>query len=117
MPLTNFFRINLPYGIKQAPDGSWTAFNREYSPLGYNQRDDLQIEPSTELPIYTRYKGNIEKIATKHNLYVSEGEEGKTIFFYDDETNPTNKGVRLKPKFKWDRYFKILQDFSKLEVK
>ena len=34
MALSNFFKINLPYGIKRNENGQWTAFNREYKPLG-----------------------------------------------------------------------------------
>ena len=30
MALTDFFRINLPYGIRKNDKGEWVAFNREY---------------------------------------------------------------------------------------
>jgi len=36
MSLTDFFRINLPCGIKKSSSGEWFAFNRKYVPLGWN---------------------------------------------------------------------------------
>ncbi len=37
--LSDFFRINLPYGISRTDDNEWFAFNREYLPLGWNDSD------------------------------------------------------------------------------
>jgi hypothetical protein len=34
MALTDFFRINLPYGLKKKLDNKWFIFNREDMPLG-----------------------------------------------------------------------------------
>lgn len=34
--LADFFRINMPYGMKQNKEGKWIIFNREYMPLGWN---------------------------------------------------------------------------------
>jgi len=55
--LSDFFRINLPYGIAKNENGEWMAFNREYLPLGYNDTNlkGLPGESYTELPVYTRY--------------------------------------------------------------
>jgi hypothetical protein len=39
MPLTDFFRINLPYGLKRNDNDEWFCFNREYVPLGWNSKD------------------------------------------------------------------------------
>jgi hypothetical protein len=35
--LTDFFRINLPYGMQKNEKGEWMFFNREYVPLGWNE--------------------------------------------------------------------------------
>jgi hypothetical protein len=32
MALSDFFRINMPYGLKRNPSDEWFAFNREYMP-------------------------------------------------------------------------------------
>ena len=36
MGLFDFFRVNLPYGLKKNSKKEWIAFNREYMPLGWN---------------------------------------------------------------------------------
>ncbi len=35
MALSDFFRINLPYGMMRNESGEWFVFNREYAPLGF----------------------------------------------------------------------------------
>lgn len=61
--LNNFFRINMPYGITRNEKGEWSAFNREYMPLGYNDsrlKGNI-IKEFGELPIWTKYKALHEK--------------------------------------------------------
>lgn len=61
MALSNFFKINFPYGIKSNEHGEWVAFNREYKPLGFN--DSLSEFNFEEYPLYTAYdKFDINKI-------------------------------------------------------
>jgi hypothetical protein len=50
MALTDFFRINLPYGIQKNDVGEWSAFNREYKPLGWNTDEWVNYE---DAPILT----------------------------------------------------------------
>ncbi len=64
--LSDFFRINLPYGLERNANGEWMAFNREYLPLGFNTKDlrsdffpEKEVEDS---PYYTRYKGLTERV-------------------------------------------------------
>ncbi|MDW3212167.1 MAG: hypothetical protein R8N23_20020 [Reichenbachiella sp.] len=114
MALTDFFRINLPYGIHIDQEGKMMAFNREYRPVGIN---DLSVEyekEKTTLPVYTRYKGLTKSFLEK----LSEGcqknldEEGKicTIWFYNDRTNPATRNSE------WDRYFDKIKRLAKLQI-
>ena len=56
--LSDFFRINLPYGIAKNKNNEWMAFNREYLPLGYNSEDinGLPGLSYLDLPVYTGYE-------------------------------------------------------------
>ncbi len=36
MPLNNFFRINLPYGLLKDNQDNWSCFNRKSQPLSCN---------------------------------------------------------------------------------
>ena len=118
MALTDFFRINLPYGLKKNPKGEWFVFNREYMPLGWNTKDKQQSiyfdKAYAEFPVYTKYKGLTEKAILKiitNPDRIHRDEDGKIIriFFYDDETNPQSA-----PKY-WGDYFDIIKAFSKFD--
>lgn len=64
MALTDFFRINMPYGIVKNDKGEWLAFNREYVPIGWNdeqhKQDLTSSESFSDIPIKTRYKNATE---------------------------------------------------------
>ena len=75
MALTDFFRINLPYGIVRDSKGRWSAFNREYLPLGWNEREDSPVDINSDnafgnIPIHTEY----EKV-TEKKLFEIAGDE------------------------------------------
>ena len=112
MALTDFFRINLPYGIQKNESDEWSAFNREYVPLGWNTTDTVKF---SDYPVFTKYKALTEAKLLK--LSWSEGsiikdEKGKItkIFFYNDGTNPASN-----PKY-WEEYFDKIKLLAKLEV-
>lgn len=118
MPLTDFFRINMPYGLKRNSSNEWFVFNREYLPLGWNKTDKQQSiksgEAYSDLPVYTKYKNVTESLL----LNVAWGNEGvqrnelgeiDTVFLYNDSTNPQSK-----PKF-WTDYFNKIKLLSKLD--
>lgn len=120
MSLTDFFRINLPYGMNKNLKGKWMFFNREYVPLGWNEsvaKENLIHNGSkTALPIYTGYKGLTDAVILKkfgQGDQIIYDEDGKVIrvFFYNDRTNPTNN------KSTWEQYFDILQWLSKFQIK
>lgn len=118
MSLSNFFRINLPYGLKRNSNNEWFCFNREYVPLGWNKKSDISIHKDdafSEIPIYTLYKGLSESLLEKlsvNSKSISRGEDGKInmIFLYDDKTNPSDESEY------WDVYFKKLKLLSGLSV-
>lgn len=112
--LSNFFRINLPYGISKNDDGAWMAFNREYMPLGFgikNQEDQIDND-NMNYPVYTKYK-NIREATLIKLAFGPEGthkdKNGKIVrvFFYNDRTNPSND-----PSY-WDKYMEKIKLVSK----
>lgn len=115
MSLSNFFRINFPYGIMKRKDDKWTCFNREYLPLGWNDKcKNLKEEDFT----YTSYKRLtnrfLESLANeKSSLEYDSDNNVKKVWFYNDETNPTNSNSKKD----WDNYNRKLQLLSGLEVK
>jgi hypothetical protein len=120
MALTDFFRINLPYGIVQDSKGRWLAFNREYMPLGWNKKDlvvDLNLgNVLNNIPIYTEYKGITEKKLLEiagNEKFVMRDTAGKInrIFLYDDRTNPQSSNEY------WNDYFSKIKLLSRFERK
>jgi hypothetical protein len=117
--LSDFFRINLPYGMKRNSSGEWMFFNREYVPIGWNSTERHvsihQENPFGELPIYSKYKGLTEakllKLAWSPDA-VRRDEDGNInmVFFYNDGTNPQNN------PHNWTQYFEKIQLLSKSEV-
>lgn len=120
--LSDFFRINLPYGIARNEKNEWMAFNREYLPLGYNDISQKK-QPGKhylELPIYTKYKLVSERLLIQladDEYSIQRDENGKIskVFFYNDGTNPINQS--RKNKKLWNNYFLKLEKLSDLKVK
>lgn len=69
MSLTDFFRINLPYGMNKNENGEWMFFNREYMPLGWKEsftnENIIHNSSKTTIPIYAKYKGLTDAIILK----------------------------------------------------
>ena len=112
--LSEFFRINLPYGMKRNDDGSWYAFNREYMPLGWNTIRNKEDDFS-KLPIHTKYNGLSEKkwkqlLPEESRLEYNDKGEVVTVWFYDDKTNP-----EITPKY-WEEYFKIIKGLAGMKI-
>ncbi|MBR8534412.1 hypothetical protein KDU71_02485 [Carboxylicivirga sediminis] len=125
--LSDFFRINLPYGLYKNKNGQWMAFNREYLPLGFNDshtnlRDSLGVldsQPFNQLPIHTAYKGLTEKIIENIAQVIDRKENGEIwrFFLYNDETNPMNNKPSKKRDNYFIEYFKKIERLSKLKIK
>ena len=119
MSLNDFFRINMPYGMKKNPDGKWFLFNREYVPLGWNTKENnesiLSDEPYAKFPIHTHYKGLTEKTILKiaiDNSSIRRDDNGNIdlFFLYDDSTNPKDNPSH------WKYYFEKIKVLSKYEA-
>jgi hypothetical protein len=119
MPLTDFFRINLPYGLKKNSKDEWFVFNREYVPLGWNSdegRESIFDDKSySKFPVYTKYKGLTEGAILKiikDTDRIQRNDDGEIVrvFFYNDKTNPQSS-----PKY-WNDYFDIIKGFSKFKI-
>jgi len=93
MSLSNFFRINLPYGFERNAAGEWAAFNRDYVPIGFS--DERYPRHSTELPIYAPYPGLTESLIEslvddKASIGRDPSGNIERFFLYGDRTNPTD---------------------------
>jgi hypothetical protein len=118
--LSDFFRINLPYGIARNEKNEWMAFNREYMPLGFNDYNfkGQPGEDYTDMPVYSKYKGLTEKFLLElahSDNGIQRNEDGDIIkvFFYNDRTNPRNQSKDNAAL--WESYFSKLKKLSKLK--
>ena len=119
--LSDFFRINLPYGIAKNEYGEWMAFNREYMPLGYNSETHKGLPGISYLdkPVYTKYEKVTEKflmgLADDEN-HLEKDDSGNIVkvFLYSDGTNPVNHSRTIQNL--WNNYFAKLQKLSKLKI-
>ena len=117
MALSDFFRINLPYGLAKNSNNQWFVFNREYMTLGWNSRDYHNTQEDTvysNLPVYTKYKGLTETailkiIKNKDRIQRNEQNEIVRVFFYNDKTNPKSNLEY------WSDYMDIIKSFSQFE--
>ncbi len=115
--LSNFFRINFPYGIHRDPQsGAWMAFNREYKPLGFYTLESLNYN---QFPIHVKYQAlthaKLLKLAGgDDSRFLQRDEFGKIVrvWFYDDGTIPTSR----QTKAKWNQYFEKLKILARLLV-
>lgn len=111
MALTDFLRINLPYGIELDESGKWFAFNREYKPLGWNTNSFIKYE---NYPIATKFSRMTENFLVKlgQGDELKRDESGKIfrVMLYNDATNPRNG------KSHWNKYSKKLELLSKIEI-
>lgn len=121
--LSDFFRINLPYGLVRNNKGRWMAFNRDFLPIGVNKKASLKSSLYSiieNLPVYTNYYGLTEEILLSISVHDSqtierdENGEIKGIWLYNDLTNPINKSG--KDSIYWDKYWHKLEILSKLEA-
>jgi hypothetical protein len=120
MGLFNFFRINMPYGIKKNNDETWFAFNREYVPIGWNSKENAESiatnsKPYESLPIHTKYKGLTDEallkiIKNKELINFNESGQITSVHFYNDRSNPSNK------EGDWASYFDIIKAIANYEV-
>lgn len=107
MALTDFFRINMPYGLRVRVDThEIAAFNREYAPLGCNKADAGNL-------LYTKYDNVVDVLsAFQPDDKQVTGENEVTCFFYNDNTNPTNS----EDDVFWNLYLLRIRVMSHLRI-
>ena len=111
MALGDFFRINMPYGMKKNDKNEWFVFNREYKPLGWNTGEHVHEE---DYPVFTKYKALTEAKILKLSWSDKDGlrrnEQGEIYMFwlYNDATNPKDT-----PKH-WNEYFEKIKILAQL---
>ena len=114
MALTDFFKINFPYGIQRKSNDEWFAFNRNSMPLGSKTTTIVSFDEWQKMFVGVRYNGFTEALLTTIAAGdVKRDEKGKisSVTLYTDGTNPIND-----PKH-WDIYFSKLKKIGKLKVK
>lgn len=116
--LSDFFRINLPYGMAKDESGKWMLFNRERKPIGFNT--DEPIKGLHRLPINNGYWGLSDRFIMELTGYdeasITRDEKGNIQQFklYNDATNPINQPSRDN-KF-WGAYWKKLEMLAQLRL-
>lgn len=112
MALNNFFNINFPYGIQINAKGEWSAFNREYKPLGYSNSLEVVTEKDFK---YCKYKNMTEmilkKLGDKDGVIEKENNKIVKVFFYNDGIDPSIFDRRDL----YNKYFAKLEILSKLK--
>ncbi len=112
MALGDFFRINMPYGMKKNDKNEWFVFNREYKPLGWNTVEHV---PEENYPVFTKYKALTEDKILKLSWSDTDGvlrnekEEIYMFWLYNDATNPKDN-----PKL-WNDYFEKIKILAQLK--
>lgn len=86
MALTDFLRINLPYGLLKNKNKEWVAFNRDHRPLGWNdsmqeENDILNLYDKDRYP--TKYLGLTEdKIISLNPTQIERDEDNQIFLFF-----------------------------------
>ena len=65
--MTDFFRINLPYGMVRNGKGEWCFFNREYTYLGSKEHGVLEEDSS----FFCHYEGITDKLLERLFFFLS----------------------------------------------
>lgn len=109
--MTDFFRINMPYGMQKNEKGEWMFFNREYSPLG-------SIFCDHEVNEQQYYCGYVEldddllvRLAEVDSIDRNELGEITRLWFYNDNTTPSGMSVNDEL---WDKYVSKLKSLCAL---
>lgn len=120
--LSDFFRINLPYGLMRNKGGHWMAFNREYKPIGFNIQSKINSTPDNEATpaMYSFYPllsdtFILELIDYDENSVKRDNLGNiERFWLYNDQTNPMNQ--REKDNGYWKVYWNRLESLAKLRA-
>lgn len=105
--IRNFFKVQLPYGMKGNEEIGWYLFNREQLPLGHTDFD---------FPTYLKFEKINEDLLKRlfelgcKIILAKEPDNIISIYFYSDETMPINRSNEEHLNdIRWDRYSQILK--------
>lgn len=116
--LTDFFRINLPYGMVNGENDKWMLFNRERKPIGFNTDEPVKGLP--KLPVYNGYWGLSDRFIMELVGYdetsITRDEKGniQQFWLYNDATNPINQPSKNNEH--WAVYWKKLEALARLDI-
>lgn len=110
---TDFFRMNLPYGMQKNEKGEWMFFNRNYKPLGCATRDF--IEDKDLVDFYAEYPIMDEAflLLLGENGSVRKDEKGDIwrVWFYNDASVPS---LEKLDEEKWNNYISKIKLLASL---
>lgn len=120
--LSDFFRINLPYGLVGNKEGYWMVFNRESKPIGFNIQSEINFstENETTPAMFSFYPllsdSLILELIDYDESSVKRDNLGniKKFWLYNDQTNPMNQ--REKENEYWKTYWNRLESLAKLSA-
>jgi hypothetical protein len=105
MPLGDVRSVHLPYCIKKQSDGTYVVLNREYKPLGFKTKDNVNY---ADYPICVKLRGL--RAATAAKISYSGSSDLGVIYLYNDGCIPTDSAAHMTA------YLKRLAVFAKLKV-
>lgn len=111
MDSSNFFYINLPYGLQRKADGSWFAFNRLGLPLGCSDsslKEPLGEDAYNSYPIASRYNltdGELRALADNSGTEYDQLGMISRIYLY---SRPFSKGDDRLPLY-YEKLTKLLE--------
>lgn len=110
--MTDFFRINMPYGMVKNNKGESCFFNREYTYLGSKERGKIQEDP----PFFCQYIGItndfLESLAEENSIERDEKGRITRIWFYNDATTPAR--VKIDDEL-WNTYINKIKKLCELK--
>ncbi|MEY8722015.1 hypothetical protein AALN73_12710 [Bacteroides stercorirosoris] len=110
---TDFFRMNLPYGMQKNEKGEWMFFNRQYKPLGCATTDFIADKDLVNF--YSKYpkmdNAFLESLAEFGSVDKNEAGEITRIWFYSDATVPS---LEKLDESRWNHYIGKLKLLASL---
>ncbi len=82
MPLYDIRSVALPYCVKRLENGKYILLNRDYKPIGFKTRENVNYE---NFPVNHKVQGITKKIAAKLSWRGDDNIEA--IFLYCSESH------------------------------
>lgn len=121
--LSDFFRVNLPYGLMKNKNNNWMAFNREYKPIGFNVKTEITSIIDNEENNHFFYScypllfdSFIMELVDYDEDSIKRDRFGniERFWLYNDQTNPMNQ--QEQDNEHWKIYWTKLELLAKLRI-